>query len=496
MQSSGGGRILFDVSTSMLWWGPPAGIVRVESELASWACQNVPGVVFVFFDPGRLAYCEVTRDVRPFLSDEAALDVFGLTNPVHPGKRRTDRVPAGLKTAFLWISRSRRMAIGRLERLRLEAQSPRLVRLADRLQRRLMTDKYREFMVRADDTRRPFFPYDTVVGAPVKFQRGDILVCAGSGWGHTNIERLSDLKALIGFRMVLLCHDLIPLMFPQFYKAADVEVFRNYMNRTLAIADQVVVNSHRVEADCRAYCQRQGIAAGDIIVSSFGYDVGGVSRQSAAELPAGLRPGRFALLVSTIEPRKGHRLMYRVWRRLLAEGVPQASGFRLVFAGRPGWMVDDLLAEIRDDPQVSGLILMIHDADDDALSALYDARSMMRRLSASIRRRTKAMVCRLSRPSRTARPSSLQPAAPCRSLFKASPPASTRPTSRLGTRPRGNGSNLRWRARLTNERSGSDFAIRPGPRLQPAFSAPSCLGCAGYPTLELNCRDAAVGVFE
>jgi glycosyltransferase involved in cell wall biosynthesis len=373
MQSSGGGRILFDVSTSMLWWGPPAGIVRVESELASWACQNVPGVVFVFFDPGRLAYCEVTRDVRPFLSDEAALDVFGLTNPVHPGKRRTDRVPAGLKTAFLWISRSRRMAIGRLERLRLEAQSPRLVRLADRLQRRLMTDKYREFMVRADDTRRPFFPYDMVVGAPVKFQRDDILVCAGSGWGHTNIERLSDLKALIGFRMVLLCHDLIPLMFPQFYKAADVEVFRNYMNRTLAIADQVVVNSHRVEADCRAYCQRQGIAAGDIIVSSFGYDVGGVSRQSAADLPAGLRPGRFALLVSTIEPRKGHRLMYRVWRRLLAEGVPQASGFRLVFAGRPGWMVDDLLAEIRDDPQVSGLILMIHDADDDALSALYDA---------------------------------------------------------------------------------------------------------------------------
>jgi glycosyltransferase involved in cell wall biosynthesis len=170
---------------------------------------------------------------------------------------------------------------------------------------------------------------------------------------------------------VLLCHDLIPLMFPQFYKISDVELFRSYMNRTLAIADQIVVNSRCVEADCHAYCARQGIRASDITVSSFGYDVGDVCK-SAAELPAGLRPRQFALLVSTIEPRKGHRLTCRIWRRLMAEGVPQAAGFKLVLAGRPGWMVDDLLAEIRGDPQMSGSILMIHDADDETLAALYE----------------------------------------------------------------------------------------------------------------------------
>jgi glycosyltransferase involved in cell wall biosynthesis len=373
MQSGGGGRILFDVSTSMRWWGPPVGIVRVERELASWAYANVPGVVFVFFDPDCLTYCEVTRDVRPFLSGEAVLDVFGSTNPAQPGKRRTDRVPAALRSAFLWISQSRRMALGRLERLRLKTQRPWLMRLVDRLQRRLMSGKYRKFMVRDDDTRRPFYPYDMAIGAPVDFVRDDILVCAGSGWGHTNIERLSDLKSRIGFRMVLLCHDLIPAMFPQFYEHSDVELFRRYMNRALAIADQIVVNSRSVEADCRAYCARQGIAAGAITVSSFGYNVGVAHRRSTAELPAGLRPGGFALLVSTIEPRKGHRLICRIWRRLLAEGVPQAADFRLVFAGRPGWMVDDLLAEIREDRQMFGSILLIHHADDDALAALYEA---------------------------------------------------------------------------------------------------------------------------
>ena len=107
-------------------------------------------------------------------------------------------------------------------------------------------------------------------------------------------------------------------------------------------------------------------------MATFGYDVGIGRAKAATKLPAALDPGQFVLLVSTIEPRKGHRLVYRVWLRLIAQGVPQATGFKLVFAGRPGWMVDNLLANIRSDTQTAGQILMIHDADDDMLAALYD----------------------------------------------------------------------------------------------------------------------------
>jgi len=372
MWSNNPGRIVFDVSTSMRWTGPPVGIVRVERELALWAHANIALVKFVFFDPRRLAYCEVNRDVRLFLTGEASLDTLGLTSPAKPGKRRSDRIPVAFKSGFLWIGQSRRMALNRLERIRLGTKRAWFARLAERLQRPLMSRKYRKFMVREDGTRRPFFPFEMAIGAPLELERNDILVCAGSGWGHSNIEALSDVKSRVGFRMVLLCYDLIPLMFPNFYTGSDVEVFRNYMDKALAIADQIVVHSRRVEADCRAYCTQQGIIGGDITVASFGFDVGAVHPKSPAKLPAGLRASQFALLVSTIEPRKGHRLLYRVWRRLMAEGVPHAASFKLVFAGRPGWMVDDLLADIRHDPQIAGQILMIHDADDDMLAALYD----------------------------------------------------------------------------------------------------------------------------
>ena len=55
-------RLLFDISTSMRWFGPPVGIVRVERELAKWAMQNDPNCRFVFFDPNLQLYRQVKRN--------------------------------------------------------------------------------------------------------------------------------------------------------------------------------------------------------------------------------------------------------------------------------------------------------------------------------------------------------------------------------------------------------------------------------------------------
>lgn len=225
-------------------------------------------------------------------------------------------------------------------------------------------------MVRDDDTRRPFFPYEMAVGPRFELRRNDILICAGSGWGHTNIDVLRDLRLRKGVRMVLLCYDLIPLLWPQFYRKHDVDLFRSYMHRALATADRIIVTSRKTQDDCRAYCARHQIPAGDIVVAPLGFDVR-IEGSPAAALPSDLESGQFVLMVSTIEPRKGHRLLYRVWRRLIADGVVQANGFKLVFAGRLGWMIDDLVLEMRSAAPVADCPRIITDADDRLLSALY-----------------------------------------------------------------------------------------------------------------------------
>jgi glycosyltransferase involved in cell wall biosynthesis len=81
-------------------------------------------------------------------------------------------------------------------------------------------------------------------------------------------------------------------------------------------------------------------------------------------------PSRYVLFVSTIEIRKNHRLLVRVWRRLIerhgADAVPA-----LIFAGQIGWLVDDLLAELAASDYLDGKIMLLPGLADDELRQAY-----------------------------------------------------------------------------------------------------------------------------
>jgi glycosyltransferase involved in cell wall biosynthesis len=80
--------------------------------------------------------------------------------------------------------------------------------------------------------------------------------------------------------------------------------------------------------------------------------------------------GSYVLLVSTIEARKNHHLMFRVWRRLLEELPPEVVP-TLVFAGRVGWLVDDLMRQIANADHLDGKLVIVEDPNDAELAALY-----------------------------------------------------------------------------------------------------------------------------
>jgi glycosyltransferase involved in cell wall biosynthesis len=76
------------------------------------------------------------------------------------------------------------------------------------------------------------------------------------------------------------------------------------------------------------------------------------------------------LFVSTSEIRKDHRLLVRVWRRLIArhgtEAVPA-----LIFAGQIGWMVDDLLADLAASGHLGGKTEHKPGLSDEELDGAY-----------------------------------------------------------------------------------------------------------------------------
>ena len=371
VESAGGvARLVFDITTSALWTGPPAGIVRVEREFGRWGLAHLDEFTPAFFDPEVRCFRHVSREVAGrLIAQDAAIDTLSFVNPARRGKRKTDRIPKALRPASLWILQSRRKMLQSLERIRVGTGTPRLAALVDTLQRRLMNSRHHAAMVKPDGMRRDYLPIDMVVGPAINFTARDTLVCCGSTWTHVDIDAIAQAKLEYGFRFVLACFDLIPLMFPEFYQAHDVATHRGFWNRAFPLADRVMFISRTVEADARAYCAANAIALGKAAVCQLGADIN--IAPVTEPLPAGLEAGRYAMLVGTIEPRKGHRVIYEAWLGLLAKNIPQRARFNIVFAGREGWMTGDLLRELRSDDRLGGSIKILTNVDDAMMATLY-----------------------------------------------------------------------------------------------------------------------------
>jgi glycosyltransferase involved in cell wall biosynthesis len=88
-------------------------------------------------------------------------------------------------------------------------------------------------------------------------------------------------------------------------------------------------------------------------------------------LPAGLTAGRYVLFVSTIEPRKSHAMLLRAWKRLAAGEGGGTNGFKLAFAGRRGWMTDEVVTALEQDAVLRRDVIHVSDATDADLEALY-----------------------------------------------------------------------------------------------------------------------------
>ena len=164
-------RLLFDISTSMKWFGPPVGIVRVERELAKWAMQNHPDCRFGFFDPDLQLYRQVLPDYLPAILDGTAMvDTTGMADPSRSRRRKTDRVPRFLRTPFLWLTQFRRMALRTLGGMLLKSRSAGMRDIIHRLQPAIAGKKYREILLGPDGRQRAIAPVSVLTGAPMPLE--------------------------------------------------------------------------------------------------------------------------------------------------------------------------------------------------------------------------------------------------------------------------------------------------------------------------------------
>ncbi len=197
----------------------------------------------------------------------------------------------------------------------------------------------------------------------------DLLVSLGGGWTADPGARLyRRLRRRTGVRLALVLCDLIPVRFPHYFPPIVEPIFRPWLRGMARRLDLCLAISQQTRRDFAEYCGAAGIATPPTEVLRLGDDFGAVDDGAwPRSLPAG-RP--FALSVGTLEIRKNHEMLYRVWRRLLAVHGPERVPF-LVLAGSRGWLTDDLLRRIAADVSVHEHIRLLHAVDDAELARLY-----------------------------------------------------------------------------------------------------------------------------
>lgn len=199
----------------------------------------------------------------------------------------------------------------------------------------------------------------------------DTLLILGAFWVLENIaERIIALRRK-GVFVGTLIHDIIPITHPEFCEKSLTDAFKSYFFSVLSVVDFILTVSDYSGRCVQDFMTRNAIPKAPI--RTLGSAHWTLDAPADAKVPSPaierLLKEDYVLYVSTIEIRKNHTYLFRIWKRLTDERGKNVP--RLVFVGRPGWRVRDLMDQLESTANLDGRILILHDLSDSTLAALY-----------------------------------------------------------------------------------------------------------------------------
>lgn len=199
----------------------------------------------------------------------------------------------------------------------------------------------------------------------------DTFIILGAFWISPNYATLLTRLNNTGVKVGVYIYDIIPITHRKFVHNSTAVAFSGLCLIILSHCDFVMAISEFVAAEVRNVLN--SVIKFDIPVYSvpLAHDIdiipalGSISRKLLA---ATSEP--FVLCVGTIEIRKNHDFLVKVWERLIQTQPGQVP--RLVIVGRWGWRVDDLRAMLEQTNYLDDTIIVMSDVADSELSYLYE----------------------------------------------------------------------------------------------------------------------------
>jgi glycosyltransferase involved in cell wall biosynthesis len=212
--------------------------------------------------------------------------------------------------------------------------------------------------------------------ARVECGPGDLIFCPG--YWHDVSPELYRGYAAAGAKIIILVHDILPIIFPRFYNAPWCYDFRRNVKAAFSFADAFCAVSDYTRRCLNELRIRERLRKIPIMTTFNGFEplvsesmlqrLSGpryLPDSPAMEVIRGL--DRYYLMVGSIEPKKGHRPVIECFEDMWHAGL----GSDLVIIGRRGWLEQDAIQAIEESPFYQSNLFWFSDLDDSELGSVY-----------------------------------------------------------------------------------------------------------------------------
>lgn len=190
--------------------------------------------------------------------------------------------------------------------------------------------------------------------------------------GHTGLDAgdLPGWVARSGVKAVFLVHDLIPITHPEFCRAGEEAKHVKRMLNVLDCANAVITNSRFTLDTLEAFARRNGAQVPPAQVAWI------TGHRAPRSVQAAKLSRPHFIVVGTIEGRKNHILLLRMWRRL-AQRLGSATP-KLVIIGQRGWEAEHAIAMLDRSPDIRDHVIeMGSTGDGEIVRLIAGARALL-----------------------------------------------------------------------------------------------------------------------
>lgn len=263
--------------------------------------------------------------------------------------------------------------------------------IMNELYSKIQFQEYKIVLIYADGEKGKFYlinsdselSYMSLSNQYITPEKNDIYICVDLTYNikQNLINELLSFKKS-GVKIFYTIYDLIPIRHPEWFEGTNywfegndyLDLFNFWFKNIIQITDGLLCISKTVKEDMLCWLEENRNIILKVPKVEYFYLGANIEASLPNKTPIKnsiidlIKNKLTFLVVGTIEPRKGHKIILDTFNTLWAKNID----LNVVFVGKQGWKVDELINNILENKQYEKKLFWLNNVSDEYLENLYE----------------------------------------------------------------------------------------------------------------------------